>query len=416
MVHAPAPTAAPAASPAEPPLAARADERTGTRADDGAGNHPAAPPGARHGQRSAALAPARPAGGDAGTARALQQRLGLHGPRPRLLIVRQSALGDIVFATALLAGLRAAWPDATIHWLAQAGFAGVLDSEVEAGQLDAVIRVPAGLYRSPRALLALRRQLGEARYDLVIEAQGLAKSRLLAALAPGARRLGFASREPLGFVLHESLPKGGDVRDIASEYRYLAQALTGQPAPAPRLHVSARARQRAVETLAAAGVAPGYIALCPFTTRPQKHWIDAHWPELIARLDRPCAILGGPGDREHAERLVAASGGRAISLAGRSRLDEVAAFLEQAALVIGVDTGLTHIGTAVRRPTLALFGSTCPYLGGAESPLTVLYDALPCAPCKRHPTCAGRYDCLRGITPARVAAAAQALLAGGAAD
>ena len=70
---------------------------------------------------------------------------------------------------------------------------------------------------------------------------------------------------------------------------------------------------------------------------------------------------------------------------------------EQAALVIGVDTGLTHLGTAFARPTIALFGATCPYLTTSNSRTIVVYNQLTCSPCKRKPTCAGRYDCMKAI-------------------
>lgn len=338
----------------------------------------------------------------------LADTLPYRGPAPRILIVRLSALGDIVFATSLLAGLRAAWPQAHIAWLVQAGFAGILDGDP---RVDELIRVPADAIKSPAALWRLRGELRRRAFDWVIDAQGLAKSRLLAALAPGAARVGFYSREPLGFVLRHRVAKGGDIRDIASEYRYLAETLSGQPAPPPRLIVGEAAGAAAVAGLAEHGLGPGFVALCPFTTRPQKHWMEDYWPQLAAQLgDRQLAVLGGPADVEAAARICAAAPVPVVNLAGKTKLGQLPAWLQQAALVIGVDTGLTHIGIAVQRPVVALFGSTCPYLQGAESPLTVLYDALPCAPCKRHPSCDGRYDCLRGLTPLRVAAAARALL------
>jgi heptosyltransferase-1 len=168
--------------------------------------------------------------------------------------------------------------------------------------------------------------------------------------------------------------------------------------------------------MAACGLEPGFIALCPFTTRPQKHWMEHYWPDLVQRLAAQghtrFAIFGGPADREAAARIAAGiAPGLCVDLSGKTWLGELSGWIQQAALVIGVDTGLTHIGIAVQRPTLALFGSTCPYTQGAESPLTVMYDALPCAPCKRRPTCNGDWTCLRGLTPARVAAAALNLLA-----
>ncbi len=325
--------------------------------------------------------------------------------------MRLSALGDLVFCTALLDALRRRFPGAHIAWLAQSGFAGVLRDDPRLNQL---IAIPKDTLKSPAALWQLRRDLRSHRFDWVIDAQGLAKSRLLAWLAGGTRRLGFRSKEPLGFLLHEQIDKGGPRADIASEYRFLAAQLTGAPAAAPALPVAEAATARVKPAMAALGLPAGFVALCPFTTRPQKHWPDAYWPELATRLAAaglgPCAVFGGPADREHAQQLLAQMPAGSVNLAGQTALPDLAAWLAQSGLVIGVDTGLTHIGIAVRTPTVALFGSTCPYTQGADSPLHVLYDGLPCAPCKRRPTCNGAYTCMRQLTPERVTAAAVALL------
>ncbi|MFA5940514.1 MAG: lipopolysaccharide heptosyltransferase II [Sinimarinibacterium sp.] len=325
--------------------------------------------------------------------------------------MRLSALGDLVFCTSLLEGLRRAYPDAHIAWLAQSGFADVLRDDP---RLSELIAVPKDTLKSPTALWRLRRELRARRFDWVIDAQGLAKSRVLAWLAGGTRRVGFRSKEPLAFLLHEQVDKGGDAADIASEYRYLAERLTGAPAAAPRLPIATVAAERIAQAMPGLGLAAGFVALCPFTTRPQKHWPDAHWPELARRLSDaglgPCVVFGGPGDRAHAEQLVAQMPAGSVNLAGRTALPDLAAWLAQARVVVGVDTGLTHIGIATQTPTVALFGSTCPYTRGAESPLRVLYDGLPCAPCKRHPTCNGAFTCMRQLTPERVVDAAQALV------
>lgn len=329
----------------------------------------------------------------------------------RILIVRLSALGDLVFCSSLLDALRRRFPQAHITWLAQVGFAGVLRDDP---RLNEVVAVPRNALSSPAALWHLRRTLRMQRYDWVIDAQGLAKSRLLTWLAGGTWRVGFRSKEPLGFLLHEQVDKGGDTADIASEYRYLAQVLTGETAGPPRLPVTPAAAARVAAEMQSLGLSPGFVALCPFTTRPQKHWPDAHWPALATRLTAaglgPCVVLGGPADRGHAQRLVDQMPAGTRNLAGQTALPDLAAWLAQSRLVIGVDTGLTHIGIAAQRPTIALFGSTCPYTKGAASPLKVLYDALPCAPCKRHPTCDSAFTCMRQLTPDRVAQAATVLV------
>lgn len=330
---------------------------------------------------------------------------------PRILIVRLSALGDIVFATSLLDALRQRWPQAHIGWLVQQNFAGILDGDP---RLDERIVVPPTIYKSWRELRALRQRLSASRYDWVLDLQGLLKSRVLAALAPGAVRIGFESKEPGGFLLQHRLPKGGDVRDISSEYRYFASALTRQPAGPPSLPPRPASAVEVDRLLHTRGLAAGFVALCPFTTRPQKHWFEQHWVALAHQLQAqslgPCVIFGGPADVDAATRMMAGMPAGTIDLTGQTRIQDLPAWLSRARLVIGVDTGLTHIGIAVRRPVVALFGSTRPYTQGADSPLAVLYEDLPCAPCKRRPTCGGDWTCMRTLEPSRVAAAARLLL------
>ena len=327
----------------------------------------------------------------------------------RVLIVRISAMGDLVFASPLAATIKARWPECRISWLVTPALAGLLDS---VPGVDEVIpwTPPRGLGWLP-SLRALRRQLAERDFDWVIDAQGLLKSRALAAQA-NAWRVGFDSGEPGKWWLNRVLPKGGDVALISSEYRFLAEQLTGRASAPPRLvpaHTDA-----AADCLQQAGLAPGWVALCPFTTRPQKHWPEEYWPALMRLLAEagagPVAVLGGPDDSDAADAMIAAAGTGAVNLAGRTPVKLLPGVITSAGAALGVDTGLTHIGIATGRPTVAIFGSTRPYLRGGNAPFRVLYDALPCAPCQRRPTCAGHFTCLRVITPERVLAALRELV------
>src|SRR3546814_8168977 len=123
---------------------------------------------------------------------------------------------------------------ARVSGLAQAGFAGILDGD---RRIAVVIRAPADLFKSPAALLRLRRELRARSFDWVFEVQGLFKSRLVARLA-GGYRVGFRSKEPAQFWMHALLDKGGEPADIGSEYRYFAEAVSGERADTPRLIVT----------------------------------------------------------------------------------------------------------------------------------------------------------------------------------
>ena len=95
-------------------------------------------------------------------------------------------------------------------------------------------------------------------------------------------------------------------------------------------------------------------------------------------------------------------------------MDEALALIERAALVVGVDTGLTHAANALGVPTVALFGSTRTYLNPLNPAGRVVYLHKDCSPCHRHPTCGGSFHCMGDIGPQQVLQAArEAMDAGG---
>lgn len=339
----------------------------------------------------------------------------------RILVIRLSALGDVIMASGLIPALRTRYPDAHIAWLTEAPAAPLIQQHP---LLDEVIVWPRHqwqkLWRERRfgtlwqEMRRFRRALRERHFDLALDAQGLLKSGLWGWLSGAPRRIGLRAREGAQWLATERLdpPRDADVR-IGAEYRALARHV-GAPDETFRLDLrfDEAVRQRARAQLAALGVHGPFAVLCPFTTRPQKHWFEERWAALAERLAAGgCTpvLLGGPADREAAARIHAAAPS-AVDLAGQLKLDESVALIADSHLLIGVDTGLTHAGSAFRVPTIALFGSTRPY-ADADSPRTaILYEPLPCSPCRRNPTCGGRFDCMRAHTVDHVLQQAQRLL------
>jgi heptosyltransferase-1 len=342
----------------------------------------------------------------------------------RVLIVRPSAIGDVIMASGIIPVLRAAWPEAHLAWLVEPMVADLVRDNPS---IDQVILWPKGewrkLWRARRfgelggAVAGFRRTLRQASFDLVIDMQGLLKSGVLAWLTGAPRRIGLASREGSQRLMSQVIqPPGGD-RRLGSEYRHLLSALGLDEADyAMDLAVSDATHRRASEILLELGGGQPYSAIAPFTTRPQKHWFEDRWRTLAERLsDRVggnVLVLGGPADTDAAGRIAGGLTDRVFNLAGACTLGESVALIQSAQLLVGVDTGLTHAGAAARIPTVALFGSTRPYLDMGYAGGRVLYHALDCSPCKRNPTCGGRFDCMREHRVEDVLATAQTLLAG----
>lgn len=328
-------------------------------------------------------------------------------PPKRILIIRLSAIGDIIMASGLIPALRDLWPNATIAWLAEDAMA---DTLAQNPKLDRVYRIPRAAWRKMRkendylglikSLLAMKRQLTNERFDLVLDLQGLLKSGIWAWASGAPYRIGLGSREGSRLLMTKVIPREMNDPRIGKEYRDLAIQLGAKEETfALDIPFSEHTADTSKALLEKHGISPPYGLIAPFTTRPQKHWFDARWVSLAQSLGhpQPLIMLGGPSDREHAANIADQAGGQILSLVGETSLEQCAAIIKGAAFLIGVDTGLTHLGIAQKTPTLALFGSTLPYAETTRANSRVLYEPLPCSPCHRHPTCGGRFDCMRHL-------------------
>jgi len=329
----------------------------------------------------------------------------------RILIIRLSAIGDVVMASPLISILRRSYPGAHLAWLVEPTAAGLLRGHPD---LDEVIVWPREEWRALwrarrysawwRALRSFTTELRRRRFDLVLDTQGLLKSALWARLSGAPERIGLGSREGSALLMTQVVACPRDDARIGSEYRHLADAL-GLASGNFDMSIALSDADELYAGARTAETGP-YAVFCPFTTRPQKHWFEERWPELAeavhTRLALTPVLLGGPADRDAAARLQRASP-RLHSQVGRATLTQSAALIKHAACVAGVDTGLTHMGIAFGVPTVALFGSTRPYLDTTRANARVLYHRLDCSPCRRHPTCSGAYTCMRLIEVTEVA-------------
>lgn len=322
----------------------------------------------------------------------------------------------------LAAALREKYPKAHIAWLVQSGIEGLLS---EHPALDEVIVWPRKQWTElwkrrkwPQLIKEIRafiRQLRSRKFDTAIDAQGLLKSAIWVWLSGAKTRIGLGSKEGSGRLMTSIIGKPRGDKRIGSEYRRLMEQLDLKSMPFKMLIALTEEDERFVEKLIADNaLVGGYTVICPFTTRPQKHWVEAYWSDLSGRLAREwgtsVVMLGGANDQQAAARICGTSGS-VIDLCGRTTLRQSAAVISRASLLIGVDTGLTHMGTAFSVPTIAIFGSTCPYLETDSKKTVVLYKGLECSPCRRNPTCGGAYPCMSLVTVDEVAMHVESLIA-----
>jgi len=342
----------------------------------------------------------------------------------RILIVRLSAIGDIIMTTAIIPALRRAYPDAHVAWLTEEFGASMLASNPDVNECIILPRKALRInqLKHPltwfRTFSSLRRRLRDGKFDMVIDAQGLLKSAVWAWISGCPRRIGLEPREGAELFYTDSVNPGIDPKGrLCHQYRALNEHL-GWPAEPFAMSIvpASEAKDKANARFGQWNNANKPIVLMPFTTRPQKHWFEEKWAGLARLLantyDHPIAILGGPGDEAASRQIAeAAAPAKVHVVAGPSSdLQEKMGIIQQSLLAIGVDTGLTHMSLALGTPTIALYGSTIPYRVTDPTPGIVLYLDMPCSPCHRHPTCDGAFTCMRDITPESVCDAADKLV------
>jgi lipopolysaccharide heptosyltransferase I len=330
----------------------------------------------------------------------------------KLLIVRLSAMGDVVHTLPALELLRSAAPTAELTWVVEALAAPLLEGHPA---LDRVVvldrRAATRSLRGVSTVLSGVRELRRIGFDAAIDFQGLARSALVAK-ASGARRImGPAwAREGAPLIYSEKLdvPRPPDAHAVA-RYEAVARAALGRlglPAdealPAPRLPLD-------VET-------PGArLVLLPGAGKPA----NQPPPELLASVADRCVeatpelevvLVGGPGDQEAADEIARrCEHARPRSLCG-SDLRASALALSGASVVVGGDTGPLHLARALGRPVVGLFHAAEPFRTGpaglpVEAPVRVLQGEAECAPCRaRHCLRAdGERICLEPLTAERIA-------------
>lgn len=329
-----------------------------------------------------------------------------------ILIVKPSALGDVIQATCVLPALKNVCPNVRISWLVFEHNAEIVRNHP---LLDGIISIqrngiPAG------SLPGLIRSLRAPGFDTVIDIQCLLRSAILSRLTGCTRRIGFADgREQSTRFYTETYDIPRDTMHAVDGYLALCNRLgvrtTGEatfPIPVGDIH-----RTRIAALLGDFSRGKVLTAICPTARWQSKRWPAASFAALADILTRRCnagiVLLGGPSETETAAEVAAHMTQKHLNLCGRISLMELAALLERASLFVGNDSGTMHLASATRTPTVALFGPTDPARTGPYNPRArVLRSHLECMPCFKR-TC-GHLRCMQELSPLRVAEACREIL------
>jgi heptosyltransferase-1 len=283
-----------------------------------------------------------------------------------VLVVRPSSLGDIVHALALVSDVATHRPDLPVDWIAERAL-------VDLVRLDPRVRrvIPLALRRwrhaplkaaTRREMAAFRRELRLEDYDAILNLQEQVKGALVSWFARGVRHgLDRANiREPIATLVD-------DVHHAVSRDLHLVDRCRGLAAAALGYAVSGPPRWHFVPPPAAPALPEcSFVLVFHATSRADKLWPEARWRELVAHFGRAglVTLLPWGTAAEEARSLRIAQDSESARVPSAQTLPELATLIRHAEMVIGVDTGLTHLAAAMGARTVAIFTSTDPVLAG----------------------------------------------------
>lgn len=323
----------------------------------------------------------------------------------RILVIKWSAMGDVIIATALFEDIARAFPHREIHLDTQPAWQPLFAHDPRFQRILAVD------WRDRRQRLRQTRtwleQVRAGNYDLVIDLQCNDRSRLLLSLLwlVGHRvRYCLGNRRQLPYnIAPVELPRPSHVLPRG---RAALQA-GGIPATTPRpvLHIPEHNRARARMLMDDHGLAPGsYAIFLPGCNASGhlKRWGAARYAALANRLHgeglERIVLIGGPDEVEECQRIARACGPWLTNLCGQTEILDIPLLCEPARFIVANDTGTAHLAAVTATPMTVLCGPTDPRrVKPLGDNVTTLQADLPCVNCYRR--ICSHHSCMAMLTP-----------------
>jgi heptosyltransferase-1 len=316
-----------------------------------------------------------------------------------ILIVKLSALGDVVQTIPAFEALRSHYPAAHITWLVEEGAAELLEcypglDEIYVCQRKTWLRrlkKPLSWPAVASEIIRFSREIRSRYYDVIIDFQGLFKSGIWVGLARGARKIGFdGTREGSWRFLNERLPPYDPNRHALDRYldlaRYLGAEVGGFLIRDPWTPVEEYQFRNKLNEVTRNGEGP--LIVC----HPGSRWQTKLWPEvkfarlaaeMVERLQARVVFTGSANERDKITTIMHQAGGSGLyNWAGTTNLRELAYLCKKARVVISTDSGPMHLAAVLGTPVVALFGPTAPWRTGPYGNRhRVLRMERDCSPC-----------------------------------
>jgi len=321
----------------------------------------------------------------------------------KILIFRQSSLGDIILTFPIIAELKNTFPDCTIDFLTKSQYSEIIDCRTDINTTFS--------FDSNPAFYSIARQLQAIQYDYFIDLQSNLRSAYLQIILRSAKCLRYPKRR----IAREMVVRcAGAKKSVEHTVMAYLKALSGlgiktAPNP-PHLEIPEKSATKASKYITSnlPESATHLIALCPGAKHFEKKWPYSNFKKVAEDLlEIPSiGILVFSEEVDAVPPDLEISHNRVLPLRNLSIMN-VAALIKYCQLAVTNDSGLMHLANSVGVPTISIFGPTNPRLGFAPTlpDSVIVCDDVRCSPCSVHgqkPCRQKEKYCFTGITPDRI--------------
>jgi lipopolysaccharide heptosyltransferase I len=346
-----------------------------------------------------------------------------------ILIIRLSAIGDVINVLPALRRLRAQFPGSKITWLVEDRASEILRDHPD---VDEVIIYPrkkwqSGILKVNRSLniisesLSFYKQLRSNHYDLVIDFQGNLKSAVMNLITGSGNRLGFGRGycKELNYLStqHHAYPAGNKIHRIEKNLSLLKELDIETSFLQPELpvtrddeeYISNFINENADPSLPIVIIHPGTSKFGSF-----KQWSAENYTLLADMIqdkyDANVILTWGPGEIDTVKEIVGNMKHKALPACETKSIKQLTELIKRATLFIGGDTGPLHIASIMGIPVVGIYGPKDPAIYGPyDGTAIVIKKDVPCSPCRKR-TC-GDPICMSSILPDDVFSGVEKLLA-----
>ncbi len=314
-----------------------------------------------------------------------------------ILIIKPSALGDIVHSLPFLSALKKRFPNARIDWVVAHGLHRFLEGHPMIDRLWVIKKDQwkkiGNLKHTLKEVSELKKGLKACEYDVSIDLSGLLRSGIISYFSKAKIKLGFKESDegsPLFYThkIHGSM-------NIHAIDRYLEIArfmgcstdIIEYPF-APFEPFPPILKQ----------LPEDFVVMCPSAGKTANRWQGEKFGRLASKLLLPTVVIASKAEADIAQKVVDYSKGQAISVAGQTGLKDLVSLISKAHFFVCNDTGPMHIAAALNIPVFAIFGPANPVRTGPYGTIhTVIQKKMDCAPCYAKEPCS-HFRCMNELT------------------